>query len=392
MCKKKILMIHNFYQISGGEDTVFKNEVEMLRKNGHEVIEYTRSNDELKESKIKLLLLPFTTIWSWKTYREIKRIIKKQNIDIVHCHNTFPMISPSVYYAAWNQKIPVVQTIHNFRFLCPCGTFYRDGKICEECRIKGTFKPALKNKCYRNSMVQTLVVSMMLSIHRKLGTYKRVNYIFLTEFNKQRFNQLIDINRENVFVKPNFVKKPVELKFPSKISTSLSFVFAGRLEESKGIKYLLEQWKKMPENYQLHIYGEGSLAQLVKEKIQDSNNIQYLGVQPQNIIFEDILRSKAVLITSECYETFGMLIAESFSLATPVVCTDLGNPKLMIEESNGGITYKIDDDNSFCEAIQEVVVNNELYKNNAFAYYEEKLSDEKNYTRLSEIYDKVKLI
>ncbi len=347
MCKKKILMIHNFYQISGGEDTVFKNEVEMLRKNGHEVIEYTRSNDELKESKIKLLLLPFTTIWSWKTYREIKRIIKKQNIDIVHCHNTFPMISPSVYYAAWNQKIP---------------------------------------------MVQTFVVSMMLSIHRKLGTYKRVNYIFLTEFNKQRFNQLIDINRENVFVKPNFVKKPVELKFPSKISTSLSFVFAGRLEESKGIKYLLEQWKKMPENYQLHIYGEGSLAQLVKEKIQDSNNIQYLGVQPQNIIFEDILRSKAVLITSECYETFGMLIAESFSLATPVVCTDLGNPKLMIEESNGGITYKIDDDNSFCEAIQEVVVNNELYKNNAFAYYEEKLSDEKNYTRLSEIYDKVKLI
>ena len=215
MCKKKILMIHNFYQISGGEDTVFKNEVEMLRKNGHEVIEYTCSNDELKESKIKLLLLPFTTIWSWKTYREIKRIIKKQNIDIVHCHNTFPMISPSVYYAAWNQKIPVVQTIHNFRFLCPCGTFYRDGKICEECRIKGTFKPALKNKCYRNSMVQTLVVSMMLSIHRKLGTYKRVNYIFLTEFNKQRFNQLIDINRENVFVKPNFVKKPVELKFPS---------------------------------------------------------------------------------------------------------------------------------------------------------------------------------
>ena len=150
MSKKKVLMVHNFYQIGGGEHTVYKNEVNMLRENGHEVVEYTRSNDELKQSKLKFLLLPFTTIWSIKTYREVKKIIKEQNIEIVHCHNTFPLISPSVYYAARKKKVPVVQTIHNFRFLCPGAIFYRDGRICEECREKQNFKSALKHKCYRN--------------------------------------------------------------------------------------------------------------------------------------------------------------------------------------------------------------------------------------------------
>ena len=175
MSKKKVLMVHNFYQIGGGEHTVFKNEVEMLRENGHEVIEYTRSNDELKKSKWKMLLLPFTTIWSFKTYREVKKIIKEQSIDIVHCHNTFPLISHSVYYAARNRRIPVVQTIHNFRFLCPGAMFYRNGKICEECREKQSLKPALKNKCYRNSKIQTLVVIAMLKIHKRLETYKKIN-------------------------------------------------------------------------------------------------------------------------------------------------------------------------------------------------------------------------
>ncbi len=114
--KKCILMVHNFYQIGGGEHTVFNNEVQLLKEYGHNVITYTRSNDELKNSFFKRILLPFTTLWSIKTYRDIKFILKHNDIDIVHCHNTFPLISPSIYYAANKCHVPVIQTIHNFRF------------------------------------------------------------------------------------------------------------------------------------------------------------------------------------------------------------------------------------------------------------------------------------
>jgi len=203
-------VVHNHYQIPGGEDTVVDNEIKMLKNHGHEVIFYSRSNNELKTmSKWRKLGLPFTTIFSFKTYREIKQIIKRENIDIVHVHNTLNMISPSVYYAAFSCNVPVFQTVHNFRLLCPAATFYRDGKICEDCMTKG-LKCAVSNKCYRGSKLETLACVLNLKIHRAFGTYKKVNYICLTEFNKQKLLEINSgkreiINPNKIHVKPNFI-------------------------------------------------------------------------------------------------------------------------------------------------------------------------------------------
>ncbi|WP_349763504.1 glycosyltransferase family 4 protein [Fusobacterium sp. SYSU M8D902] len=390
MNKKKILMVHNFYQIGGGEHTVYKNEVEMLRENGHEVIEYTRNNNELRTSKLKLLLLPFTTIWSFKTYYEIKKIIKKNKIDILHCHNTFPLISPSVYYAAINERIPVVQTIHNFRFLCPCAILYRNGKICEECIKNKSFIPALKYKCYRNSRIQTFIVVLMLTIHKLLGTYRKINYIFLTEFNKQKFKYFLNIFGKNIFIKPNFVKEfDISVKECMKNKV---FIFYGRLEKNKGILSLVEMWQKVPKDYVLHIYGTGTYKKYIERIVKDNDNIIYYGFKEQKVIFQDILKSSAVLITSEWYETFGMGIPESFSLGTPVICTKLGTPKTIVEESKGGLIYKINDYNSFYNSLNEIVKNNKYYSENAKLYFDKKLNIKKNYERLCDIYDKAKII
>lgn len=387
MSKKKVLMVHNFYQIGGGEHTVYKNEVNMLRENGYEVVEYTRSNDELKQSKLKLLLLPFTTIWSIKTYREVKKIIKEQNIEIVHCHNTFPLISPSVYYAARKKKVPVVQTIHNFRFLCPGAIFYRDGRICEECREKQNFKSALKHKCYRNSKIQTLVVTLMLKIHRRLGTYSKINYIFLTDFNRQKFDKLIDINGSNVFVKPNFVKNTIEVEAKSEVEKT--FVFASRLEESKGIKYLLKQWLNLPKDYELHIYGDGPLEDYVKKEIKNIPNIKYLGFQKQGVIFEDMKNSMAMIFPSLWYEGYPMIIAESMAIGCPVLSSNLGNEGDIVSTSKGGVTFNPEMKNDFVNAIDEIVKNNKELRKNALLYYKDFLSKEKNYTIQNNIYEKI---
>lgn len=390
MGKKKVLMVHNFYQIGGGEHTVFKNEVEMLREKGHEVVEYTRSNDELKKSKLKLLLLPFTTIWSFKTYREVKKIIGDQNIDIVHCHNTFPLISPSVYYAARKKKTPVVQTIHNFRFLCPGAIFYRDGKICEECREKNSFKPALKHKCYRNSKLQTFVVTAMLTIHRKLGTYKKINYIFLTEFNKKKFERLIDVNENNVFVKPNFVNKfQVNNQSVYKNERKKVFVFASRLEENKGIKYLVSKWNDMPQEYQLHIYGTGPLKDYVKENSNKRNNIKFYGFKSQETIFNDLKTACGMIFPSLWYEGFPMIIAESMAIGCPVISTNIGNEGDIVNASQGGITFESDSDESFKKAIKKCIDENDRLRLNSEKFYKEVLEKNKNYEYLNNIYEKL---
>ena len=410
MDKKKVLMVHNFYQIGGGEHTVFKNEVELLRENGHEVIEYTRSNDELKTSKLKMVLLPLTTIWSWKTFWEVRRIIKKEKIDIVHCHNTFPLISPSVYYAARSMKVPVIQTIHNFRLLCPNGSFFCDGKVCEKCYEKNSFKDAIKNNCYRNSKIQTLVVVAMLKFHRWIGTYRKISYIFLTDFNRRKFDKLIDINSDQVFVKPNFVKEPSIKMSPTKckqfvyagrleenkgiisLIDEYSFIYAGRLEKSKGILTLTKMWKTIPNKYHLHIYGDGPIKEEVLKYVRNTENINYHGFVTKQVLEEAYKNSTALIISSECYETFGMGIPESFSLGTPVIATSIGNPGAMILESNAGLIYEIDDTNSLLNSLNRIVNNRDTYSKNAIKYFKKNLNEKVNYGEMIEIYDKTRTI
>ena len=384
---KSILMVHNFYQIGGGEHTVFNNEVELLRKNGHEVITYTRDNKELNTSLLKKILLPFTTVFSLKTYKEVKRIIKREKIDIVHCHNTFPLISPSVYYAARKMKIPVIQTIHNFRFICPNAIFYRNGKICEDCLKNNNFKCAIKNKCYRNSKLQTLVVTNMLKIHRRLGTYKKINYIFLTEFNKNKFNKLLGEDYKYSFIKPNFVEKKYDLKRPSKLNNT--FVFMGRLDENKGIKFLVDSWKEI-KDYELHIYGDGLYKSYVEDACKENKNIKYYGFRPQEEIFKDLVKSQALIMPSEWYEGFPMTIAESMGLGVPVLSSDVGNQASIVSTAKGGCLYKLYDRKSFEKMIEDIVDNNKKYSDNALKYYNNVLSPEKNYKELISIYEKAK--
>ena len=388
--KKSVLLVHNFYQVGGGEHTVYENEKKLLLEHGHEVTTYTRSNDELKTSKWKLLFMPFATIWSFKTFFEVRKLIQEKNIDIVHCHNTFPLISPSVYYAARSLKIPVVQTIHNFRFLCPNGLFYCNGQICEKCREQGAFLPALKNNCYRNSKIQTAIVVAMLKVHRWLGTYKKINYIFLTEFNQNKFSNLIGIQDNNVFIKPNFVCKTLPRAEDCRIRTK--FLYIGRLDQYKGINFLLKVWPTLPKEYELHIYGDGECRKTCEEAAQKYDNIHYLGFRPQREIFEDLQASSALLIPSLLYEGFPMTLAESFSLGRPVIAVNIGNHADLIKNSGGGVLYTPGDENDFRESIVQIVTENDRYSDCAAEYYDAYLTKEKNYEILSDIYDKSKFI
>ncbi|RGH42736.1 hypothetical protein DW898_10750 [Ruminococcus sp. AM41-2AC] len=191
--KENILIVHNYYQIPGGEDTVVANEKKMLEKHGHKVTLYSRNNAELKKMpRLRKIFLPITTVFNPRTYRDIKKLVKQENIEVVHVHNTLNLVSPAVYYAARRMKVPVVQTIHNFRLLCPGATFYRDGHICEDC-VEHGLKCAVRHSCYRKSKIQTLACVLSTAFHRMTGIYGKINYICLTDFNKQKLLGLTSI-------------------------------------------------------------------------------------------------------------------------------------------------------------------------------------------------------
>lgn len=379
----KVLMVHNYYQQGGGEHTVFQNESRLLRENGCTVIPYTKDNKDLKTKPWRLVLLPFTTIWSFKTYHEVKRLIRKHQIDIVHCHNTFPQISPSVYYAAWKCGVPVVQTVHNFRFVCPNGLCFRDGHVCEDC-FTGGLGCALKHGCYRGSRLQTLPVVAMLWLHRKLGTYQRLNYIFLTEFNQKKILNQIKIAGKS-FVKPNF-----EIPQTTRLQTveKNKFVFAGRLDSNKGADWLLEVFAAHPE-WTLVLFGKGEYFEKACAMAQKYANLQPKGFCTKEKIQKELLTACALLFPSLLYEGFPMSIAESFAVGTPVLCTDIGNQGALVQENVNGAKYTAGDVGSFEAAVQRLQKNRTTLGEGA-CRTAQSYTPEANLNSLLKIYEELK--
>lgn len=385
--KPKILIVHNYYQIPGGEDTVVANEKKLLEENGHEVILYTRNNSELKYmGKLRKILLPLTTIFNPRTYRDVKRIISEENIEIVHVHNTLNLISPSVYYAAVKKNVPVVQTLHNFRFLCPGATFYRDGHICEDCTSKG-MKCAIQHKCYRNSHLLTLMCVINTWIHRQTGILKKINYIALTNFTKEKFIQNIIFKKDKIFIKPNFTQEPSSNEYQK----TERFLFVGRIEEIKGLRLLVDAFRECPK-YNLDIIGTGSLEEEIKKTIENEriDNIHLLGYIPHDALSRYIKQAKALVMCSQWYETFGMVIIEAYSCKTPALVGRIGNIKDLVTEGETGYTFVYDSKEDLIEKIQ-MIMGTETNDMGNFAYelFKEKYTGSANYIQLMSIYSSV---
>lgn len=383
--KKNILIVHNYYQIPGGEDTVVANEKKMLEKHGHKVILYSRNNAELKQmSKIQKAFLPITTVFNPRTYRDIKKLIREEKIEVVHVHNTLNLVSPAVYYAARRMKVPVVQTIHNFRLLCPGATFYRDGHICEDC-VKYGLKCAVKHSCYRGSKIQTLACVFSTMFHRMTGIYGKINYICLTDFNEQKLLGLKQIKPERVFVKPNFVECKNE--YVSEKDRKDQFVFAGRLDKLKGIDFLFEAWKLMgKEASKLIVCGTGPMEDWCKRFIRENDvNIEMRGFVPNDEALKIIANSRALVLPTQWYEGFPMSIVEAFSVGTPVIGSAFGNVGSVINEDINGVKI---DSNSTKEIIKAVSSINYNSRDIA-AMFMNKYGENSNYEQLIRIYDLV---
>lgn len=389
--KQNVLIVHNYYQLPGGEDTVVANEKKMLEEHGHKVVLYSRNNSELKEmSKLKKLILPLIIVFNPKTYREIKRLIKEEQIEIVHVHNTLNLISPSVYYAARAMNVPVVQTIHNFRLLCPGATFYRDGHICEDCVTKGLMC-AVKHSCYRGSKLQTLACVLTIKIHRLTGIYGKISYICLTEFNREKLLQLKQIKADRVFVKPNFVETTAEEIIPYEDRKN-QFIFAGRLDKLKGIDLLFEAWKQMGGTApRLVVCGTGPMEGWCKDFVRDNPdcNIEMRGFVPNEEAKKLIANSKVLVLPTQWYEGFPMTIVEAYSVGTPVIGSDIGNVGNLVKEEITGSKLRSKTVEGLIQAVKRIQEYKKIYST-TFRQYENFYTENINYKNLLKIYTAIK--
>lgn len=383
----RILSIHNAYQIRGGEDESCAAEERLLRNYGHQVDQYTATNDDIPH--YNTLRLAAKTIWSQTAYREVRRTLRANRYDIVHVQNFFPLISPSVYYAAQAEGVPVVQTLRNYRLICPNALFFREGQVCEDCLGKAIPYPGIVHGCYRESKPASAMVTAMITTHRWLKTWeKQVNvFITLTQFAKQK---LVDggLSADNIIVKPNFIDPD-----PGVGSGQGNFaLYVGRLSVEKGLDTLLEAWQQLPHPYPLKIVGDGPLADMVQQAVAANASIEWLGRRPMPEVHQLMGEASFLVFPSKWYETFGRVAAEAFAKGTPVIAANIGAIAELVEHGKTGLHFEPANPQSLAQQVQFFLAHPDqqaAMRRAARQTFLERYTASQNYTYIKDIYDKI---
>ena len=378
----KIVIVHNHYQQAGGEDTVVRAERELLQKAGHEVSSFEVSNDPIG-SLASQVGVGFQVVYSFSRRQELREVLKTNAPDVVHVHNFFPLLTPSIYDACADLGVPVVQTLHNYRLLCPRGFFMRDGKICEECLYKGPFH-GVRYGCYRGSRLQTLPVALMLAFHRWRRTwYDRVNrFVVLTEFAREKFIQA-GFGAQQLVVKPNFVTLPRQA---SKQGGEYA-LFVGRLSAEKGVETFLGAWRDL-NGMPLKVVGDGPLLDRVISS--GPTAMEVLGRQSHSDTLSLMAEALFLILPAVCSEGFPMVIAEAMACGRPVVASRLGAMAEIIDDGRTGLLFEPGNASDLADKARWLLAHPQQAEEmgrNAREEYEKKYTPELNYKMLLQIYE-----
>lgn len=333
----RILVVHNGYQKHGGEDVVVEAEERLLVARGHSVARYRRHNDELRtRGPLGFMAAGIETVWSAASAREITALLAKEKPDVVHFHNTFPLISPGAYYACAEAGVPVVQTLHNYRLLCPGAYFLRDGRVCEECLGRSVPWPGVVHGCYRESRAATAAVATMLAVHRAMKTWReKVGvYIALSEFARKKFIEG-GLPGERLVVKPNFVDPDPGLKCVA----GEYALYVGRLSVEKGLRVLLGAWGRLRGRIPLRIAGDGPLKEEIAAEIKTRGllSVELLGRLAPSEIVSLMQGARFLVLPSVCYENFPLAVAEAFACGLPVIASRLGSMAEIVADGDTGL-------------------------------------------------------
>ncbi len=353
----KVLLVHNFYRSGspGGEDVVFEQDRRLLGRGGHEVHAYTRHNDEMSETSFLDMARTAAGIrFSRRTYRELRRLIGHIEPDVVHCHNTFPLISPSSYLAARDSGVPVVQTVHNYRMVCAAGTHFRAGRVCEECSPVRQ-SPAVTHACYRGSRAASWVVSRALGYQWAAGTYRELvtRFIALTEFSAGRL-VASGIDPSKIAMCPNVVDMvaPTD-EVDGERAAEPYAVFMGRLSEEKGLATLLAAWRQsLP--WRLKLLGSGPLLHECHRQIETEGlPVDCLGMRTRGEAISILARAKALIVPSLWFEGMPMVILEAWSKGVPVIGSRIGGISEMLRDDRG-ITFDPGSSDALAQAVRKL--------------------------------------
>jgi glycosyltransferase involved in cell wall biosynthesis len=380
----RILIAHNRYQESGGEDAVVQDEMALLRRHGHAVELLEEDNDVIDGLRGKMIA-SVSIFYSEHSRRRMRRALDDFQPEIVHVHNWFPMLSPSIIMEADASGVAVVQTLHNFRMLCANALLFRDGMVCTDCVGKSIPVNGIVHGCYRGSRAGSAIVTAAYAFHRLARTWDAVDLFVAVSCFQREMLVRGGLSAEKVVVKPNFVGLDT---WEAGRNTEDFALFAGRLSQEKGIGTMLSAWSTGKIPLRLKIMGDGPMADEVRACAAAKMSIEYLGLQPLEAVYLEMAKARFLVFPSESFETFGRAIVEAFSQGTPALAADLGAVRELVEDSATGYRFPSGNVEGLIAAALRFPVGEDYQRmrGNCRNIFLGRFTGEVNYPLLTEIY------
>jgi len=371
----KVVQIHNFYNIRGGEDAVVDSEKKMLAGYGTYLQEYYVNNIDTKSFFTQVVTALFAH-YSLASMFRLKRFLSAG--VVCHVHNFFPRLTPSIFDSIIRSKAASVLTLHNYRSICPTSLLMYNGKPCERSLSESAYW-ALPYKVYRDSYIGTAVLAHLIEYHKRKKTWENKvdRFICLTEFSRSKFIQA-GFPEHKLVVKPNFCEDP---GYESNVQRDSNCVFVGRLSNEKGIHILMDSWESI--NFPIRVIGEGKIDVPLPMAV----NLE--GRKMKRQVFEAIKKAQFIIVPSICYEGFPMVIVEAFACGTPVVCSRLGSMEEIVEDGITGLHFEAGNSEDLAQKVQWMIQNPDMSRkmgDNARQEYLDKYTPEINYKILMNIY------
>ncbi len=381
----KVLQIHCRYTRPGGEDAVVESEATLLRSRGHEVRQLLASNaGALAKGFVRAGRAVLESTWNRGAYERVRSTVREFRPDVIHVHNFWWVLSPSVFAAARAEGVPAVMTLHNYRLACPGALLMRKGRVCEECVGASAWR-AVPHACYKNSMVHTAAVARMIDSNRRRGTWTRDvdAYIALTEFSRHTFSRA-GLPARRIHLKPNFLARDPG----AAPRAGEGAVFVGRLSREKGAHVLIDAWKRLPPA-PLAIVGDGPEEGSLAARASGMRHIGFAGRLDHVSVIERIKNARFVAMPSLWYECFPLVLLEAFACGRPVVASRLGAMAELVADGRTGLLFEPGDAGDLAEKVKFLLNNPgecERMGREARAEFGDKYTAERNYPRLVEIY------
>jgi glycosyltransferase involved in cell wall biosynthesis len=389
----RILLVHNRYRSAepSGENQVVECETRELLERGHDVQVWGPSSDEIAEqSPFRKLLLPARVVWSRDSAQALAAVLDDDRPDVVHLHNTFPLISGSILPVLRERGVPTVATVHNYRLICAGGTLFREGRVCHDCLPSSNW-PAVRHGCYRESRIATAPVALSNVVHD--DRWKALDAVLTLSSAQRDLFIEAGYDPERVIVKPNFVTEHPGSADHGPPGTA--FVYAGRWADTKGVQVILDAWALLERRGvrpELTIIGSGPMEDDVARFADDRPNVHVLGRVSRDECFEQFKAARAVLVPSVWEETFGLVVAEAMMFGRTAVCSDRGSFPDLVTDGTDGLLVRPADPEALAEAVETLDGDEALATRlgvRARATYESRFRPEPNMELLESIYERV---